>query len=1033
MITSLFGRVREAFVSNFEGNARMLGLQLKGKAGEWHNAKCPLCSDSSGSARISERSGFLQCFQCGEKLELFSWFRRLQGYDSDVAARNGLAELLHVDLALPKRKGGKPPKDLTEDLLLRAQEELFSEDAGEYARRWLRDRKLYEPTILARLGVGSQAGRIIIAQRTVNGALIGQHRRIVPTGKKLWSGGDGSVRTVQPYCPVPTVREWKCDPKVTEIAIFEGETDGLTAWTRSQLWRQNILPFWIPGVTVMPLAEAIPEDWKGRRVDIFTDNDTFQGPDASKYLAPDKEKRAEMMRRREKLLEFARMLSTLGCRVYLRAIPLNPVDKWGGDFRDWVDAGGKDLTAIPAWKLEVVLEHEIKPRLEVPFEELVKHTGVALRVRAKIRDLGEPISMPERTTISCPMGSIRACSQCLVPQEFPSQIIHWTHKTRLFAACVTQRNFDDAVMDRVMQKPPSCKRAELIHSSTIDGYVFGLGPLEDSAANSQPVTVYSPQKPPLTGAVDVEGIAYSVSLRTVMMARKVTEVSSNVALDDHVADLLTLAPPSIDTTRKVWETLSARADDLAAHVTKIHGRRDIHIAFDLVSHSALGFKMRGGLVRGWLDANVIGPTRTGKSFVARRLSEYYGDIEFHAQTKNVSVAGLTMGMDMAQRGQRAMMKPGLFPRADGRMLVVDEFHNWPPKLILELQNTRDVGEVHSAKIYGASKIPARVRLLTISNERDLPLNYLCEHVQQQYVTKESLARMDFALGVPPLPEETALPMVQHAWTSELCTTLLRRAWMLTENDVEFEEGIDDLLAGGVSDLESAYYDELPLFTREEKPNSVLRVAVAAANILFSHPKGHPERCLVRRCHVEFALEWLDHTYRSVAYDAYSVDRRARDCVSEPLRAEATLYQQIDGGSPVAAQRLVAALFEGVQAHGCWAALTEVSMGDAVKWFQVLTRLGVLRLTRGEFRVTKGGAEFLSRLSHLSASYPDAFQERWERFGIWRRAVGQKERGKLLPAVTPLTAPREILEDEWSGRQEELYATGQGTVDFYEQG
>ena len=53
------------------------------------------------------------------------------------------------------------------------------------------------------------------------------------------------------------------------------------------------------------------------------------------------------------------------CNVFLRAIPIDPLETWGGDFRDWVDGGGRDLKDITSFAFK-----NFAPKKDPPTENL---------------------------------------------------------------------------------------------------------------------------------------------------------------------------------------------------------------------------------------------------------------------------------------------------------------------------------------------------------------------------------------------------------------------------------------------------------------------------------------------------------------------------------------------------------------------------------------------------------------------------------------------------------------------------------------
>ena len=72
------------------------------------------------------------------------------------------------------------------------------------------------------------------------------------------------------------------------------------------------------------------------------------------------------------------------------------------------------------------------------------------------------------------------------------------------------------------------------------------------------------------------------------------------------------------------ERMREIARDLATNVTRIYGREEMHLAYDVVWHSVLNFNFLGKPVgKGWIELLVVGDTRTGKSEAALQLSDHY--------------------------------------------------------------------------------------------------------------------------------------------------------------------------------------------------------------------------------------------------------------------------------------------------------------------------------------------------------------------------------------------------------------------------
>lgn len=79
------------------------------------------------------------------------------------------------------------------------------------------------------------------------------------------------------------------------------------------------------------------------------------------------------------------------------------------------------------------------------------------------------------------------------------------------------------------------------------------------------------------------------------------------------------------TVEDVFAYLNELYESYSLNVTKIYDRFLLHLAVDIVFHSALEFKLpKGKVVPARMDAIVLGDTRCGKGHVAEGLSKYYG-------------------------------------------------------------------------------------------------------------------------------------------------------------------------------------------------------------------------------------------------------------------------------------------------------------------------------------------------------------------------------------------------------------------------
>ena len=195
----------------------------------------------------------------------------------------------------------------------------------------------------------------------------------------------------------------------------------------------------------------------------------------------------------------------------------------------------------------------------------------------------------------------------------------------------------------------------------------------------------------------------------------------------------------------------------------------------------------------------------------------------------------------AENGSR--MRPGLFPKNHRKMILLDEFHhmtNGPrdQNVMVHLQSARDEGKVSALKVYGDLKLQAAVRLITVgnyANRRRRTFQYLCQHLLLFYGVPEALSRMDFAWcvhePVKMVPEE-----VPHYWTPELARALILRAWALEPHQVHLADDAVAMAKQVAMEWDAIYAaDDLALHTGIEKHHSIIRIAIAIANICYAHP------------------------------------------------------------------------------------------------------------------------------------------------------------------------------------------------------
>lgn len=343
----------------------------------------------------------------------------------------------------------------------------------------------------------------------------------------------------------------------------------------------------------------------------------------------------------------------------------------------------------------------------------------------------------------------------------------------------------------------------------------------------------------------------------------------------------------------VFDKLNHIADDFAEHVTKIYGRRDLHLAVDLVFHSPLHFNFDDVRIRkGWLEALILGDTRTGKGFVTEGLARHYGVGEV-ISGENLTLAGLIGGVQ--RLGDRWTLVWGKLPLSDKRLIIMDECSSLTHSDISKLSRIRSEGIAEVTKIR-SEKTTSRTRLIWLANPRSsgnaIPkelhnYNHGIEAVPELIGAAEDVARFDFVLIVAKNEVDTELINQSHVaegnlqYTSDLCKKLIMWIWSRTAAQIKFSKGAIETAFKASKELGKRFISRISLIQSEDVRFKLVRIACAAAGRTFSTKDGI--NLLVTKDHMEFAYNFLRHIYSKecCGYLQLSTIEKERSTLRDP--------------------------------------------------------------------------------------------------------------------------------------------------------
>jgi 5S rRNA maturation endonuclease (ribonuclease M5) len=345
----------------------------------------------------------------------------------------------------------------------------------------------------------------------------------------------------------------------------------------------------------------------------------------------------------------------------------------------------------------------------------------------------------------------------------------------------------------------------------------------------------------------------------------VEEDIDSVSLDREELEELSIFQPDEDQTPldKCYEI----AHDLSTNVTQIFGRDKLHVGYDLAWHSSLGFNFAGKQVhKGWLDIMVIGDTRTGKSEATSRLREHY-NAGVITSCEGATLAGLLGGAQQVS-GKHWMVTWGVIPRADRRLVVLDEFSGLKDKAVIdELSSVRSEGVARITKI-ASEETSARTRMIWISNPVDgktLSESKGMAALRKLVANPEDIARFDYVMAVSnkDVPSKVINSLnrakVPHEYTAELCRRLILWIWSRRTDQIRIGKAATEAIVAAAEELGVKYVPDPPLVQVENIRIKLARIAVAIAGRTFS-TNSTGELIVVRPEHVKSAVDFLDDIY-----------------------------------------------------------------------------------------------------------------------------------------------------------------------------
>jgi hypothetical protein len=676
---------------------------------------------------------------------------------------------------------------------------------------------------------------------------------------KLWNAkGHGSPPQLYPISSL----------EANEIVIVEGELDALIA-----------IDHGFAAVSGTGGAKRWDPLWsklfQGKKVWVSYDND--------------QEGRAGARKVRHSLLSFAEEVLVLPALV----------DEDKSDITDFFMMGGS-----PTKLRQIMAEtHEPAKAEAEALKEVPTATDVRVIGSMDSRLNGKPLAMavtitgrkdptysvPHRLEFECTMDAGAKCKVCPMMTQWEGSHQGTIHKenTETISQFIDAKKASSTDIIRASFGIKKCDRLEVkeVEALTVEE-LFVMSSVDSTSHDQTDYTqrriynVGSDGSTPTNTEVRVVGTTtpsprdrrnefYSWGIE-----RSVTSIDSFKVTSEMVRDLSIFRPRSGQSVLdKCWEI----AEDLSANVTHIIGRQRLHIAMDLVWHSALHFPFEGRPIsRGWLELLVVGDTRTGKSETAIKLASHY-DLGHIVGCEGATFAGLVGGVK--EVGGSRTITWGEITVNDRRLVVLDEASGLSQDIIGQLSDVRSRGKAQITKIETATT-NARCRSIWISN----PRKSLGEkhHEGVDVITglignPEDIARFDLAMSVSKYDVSNSIinspdrPIVPHVYTSDLCQKLVLWAWSRKADQVQWKPDALQEIYRDATKLGDLYVEDPPLIQGTNVREKLARISVAFAARTFSTDDSG-ECIVVEREHVLAAAKFIHKLY---SYDNFGYRRKSK--------------------------------------------------------------------------------------------------------------------------------------------------------------
>ena len=356
----------------------------------------------------------------------------------------------------------------------------------------------------------------------------------------------------------------------------------------------------------------------------------------------------------------------------------------------------------------------------------------------------------------------------------------------------------------------------------------------------------------------------------ILKAVQANDSVSNFQITDKVKQ-------NLDVIKNLEGTVTEKMDLMAEKFKGLLGYNGNSLliqVLDLAYHTVLEFNFGTFKnVRGYLDTLVIGESRTGKSSTAETLRTAYGLGAFISLAgASATIAGLIGGSNKTASGG-FQTRAGVIPQNHQGLIIFEELSKCNANVIAELTDVRSSNEVRITRVSGTVKLPAMVRMITLSNVKPHggTIKPIASYpngisvITELINSAEDIARYDLLAVIADKGASQIDPFwePQEPFPEEVYQTRVRWVWSRKPEQIIISREVGLYIMEVSNVLNQTYDSHIKIFGTEAW-KKITRLAIAVAGILVSSNDEY-DNIVLTRDHVDYSVSVLERLYNNSTF------------------------------------------------------------------------------------------------------------------------------------------------------------------------